>query len=151
MAKTEPCVLTAMCMVEDGEMVLVQDRCKPDWPGINFPGGHVEPGESFVKAAEREVFEETGLTVRDLRLCGLKQFTSRSGDYRYIVLFFKTSAFSGELRSSCEGRVFWVKKSEVRSMTLADGFESMLDIFESDDLSENYWYTENGEFTYKNL
>ena len=36
-----------MCMIYDGEKVLVQERVKADWPGITFPGGHVERGESF--------------------------------------------------------------------------------------------------------
>ncbi len=48
MARKETCVLTNMCMICDGDMVLVQDRKNPDWPGITFPGGHVEMGESFV-------------------------------------------------------------------------------------------------------
>ena len=41
------------------------------WRGISFPGGHVEPGESFYESAVREAKEETGLTVRDLKFCGV--------------------------------------------------------------------------------
>ena len=48
MARRETVVLTNMCMVYDGEgNMLVQDRLNPEWPGVTFPGGHVEPGESF--------------------------------------------------------------------------------------------------------
>ena len=36
-------ILTNMCMVYDNNgNILVQDRVSKDWPGINFPGGHVE-------------------------------------------------------------------------------------------------------------
>ena len=42
-------------MVRDGDRVLVIDRKKEDWPGITFPGGHVEAGESFTEAVIREV------------------------------------------------------------------------------------------------
>ncbi len=50
MARRETVVLTNMCMVYDGEgNMLVQDRLNPEWPGVTFPGGHVEPGESFTK------------------------------------------------------------------------------------------------------
>ena len=61
MAREEVCILTNMCMVYDENRILVQDRMNPDWPGITFPGGHVEPKESFVESVIREVKEETGL------------------------------------------------------------------------------------------
>ena len=61
---TERCELTNLCMITDAEnRILVQDRTDPSWPGICFPGGHVEPGESFVASVIREVQEETGLTI----------------------------------------------------------------------------------------
>ena len=74
MGKLERVELTNMCMICDGTRVLVQDRKNPNWPGITFPGGHVEQGESFVDSVIREVKEETGLDVTDLRLCGIKQY-----------------------------------------------------------------------------
>ncbi|MFZ1540441.1 MAG: NUDIX domain-containing protein, partial [Enterococcus aquimarinus] len=69
MARSEAAVFTNMCMVynEQGQ-ILVQDRKKQDWPGITFPGGHVEKGESFVGSVIREVKEETGLTIQSPQL-----------------------------------------------------------------------------------
>ena len=54
MAREEKCVSTNMCMVYDGNRILVQDRMNPNWPGITFPGGHIEPKESFVESVIRE-------------------------------------------------------------------------------------------------
>lgn len=54
MAREEKCVLTNMCMVYDGNRILVQDRMNLNWPGITFPGGHIEPKESFVESVIRE-------------------------------------------------------------------------------------------------
>ena len=54
MAREEKCVLTNMYMVYDGNRILVQDRMNPKWPGITFPGGHIEPKESFVESVIRE-------------------------------------------------------------------------------------------------
>ena len=70
--------LCNMCMISDREgRVLVQNRLpKPTnpWSGLTFPGGHVEPGETVVASVIREVREETGLTVSDLRSCGYIQW-----------------------------------------------------------------------------
>ena len=142
MAREEVCILTNMCMVYDGNHILVQDRLDPKWPGLTFPGGHVESKESFVDSVIREVKEETGLDIANVQLCGVKQFTHREGKYRYIVFFYKTNTYSGELKSSEEGNVFWIDKSALKDYVLADGFESMFEVFDNDNLTENYWWLE---------
>lgn len=151
MAKKETCILTNMCMVYEGDRILVQDRRDPQWPGITFPGGHVEPGESFVESVIREVREETGLEIADVRLCGIKQWTQENGEYRYIVFFFKTDRFSGTLRDSAEGRVFWIDKKELSNYVLADGFDRMFSVFDNDSLSENYFWFADDQWHAKNL
>ena len=105
MSRTEKVEFTNMCMVCDGNRVVVIDRKKQDWPGVTFPGGHVEPGEAFSDAVIREVQEETGLNIRSPQLCGIKDWCENQ--CRYVVLFYKTTHFEGELRSSSEGQVWW--------------------------------------------
>ena len=151
MSRAEQVILTNLCMVYDhAGNILVQDRLDPDWPGICFPGGHVEPGESFVESVIREVWEETGLTIENPRLCGTKQFQTRKGE-RYVVFFYKTDTFSGELRSSDEGKVFWIPRADLPNYTLCEDFEDMVRVFEEDALSEFYYYTENGDWKLKLL
>ena len=151
MARKETCVLTNMCMVYDGDRILVQDRRDPKWSGVTFPGGHVEPGESLVESAIREVKEETGLDISNVRLCGVRQWTRENGEYRYLVFFFKTDTFSGTLRSSEEGEMFWIDKKDLKTYPLADGFEGMFEVFDREDLSENYWYLDQGQWQEKNI
>ena len=151
MSRSEKAIFTNLCMVyNDAGNILVQDRKDPDWPGLCFPGGHVEPGESFVESAIREVWEETGLTIQKPKLCGTKQFETENGE-RYVVFFYKTNRFSGTLKSSDEGEVFWISKEDLHKYTLCDDFESMIKVFESDELSEFYYYKEDGGWKLKLL
>ena len=144
MAEMENAIFTNMCMVYDGAgNILVQNRRNTNWPGITFPGGHVEHGESFSGSVIREVKEETGLDIQRPVLCGVKQFQTKE-DARYVVLFYKTDRFSGMLRSSEEGDVFWIKRSELETYSLADDFEKMLEVFESSEISEFYYSKCNG-------
>ena len=145
MARMEEVELTNMCMVCDGKgNVLVQNK-KGDrtWHGWNFPGGHVEQGEFVTPSVIREVREETGLTIENPKLCGIKEFQKEQDGKRFIVFLYAASRFSGELRSSDEGDVFWYPLSELkRSKELADGFSEMLPVFTSDEISEVF-YTNN--------
>ena len=150
MDRTERVELTTLCMVYRGEEILLQNRVKTDWRGYCFPGGHVEPGESFVESVIREVWEETGLTIENPKLCGTKQFQTRKGE-RYVVFFYKTDRFSGNLKSSDEGEVFWIPRTDLHKYTLCDDFPDMVRVFEEDDLSEFYYYTENGDWKLKLL
>ena len=151
MSKPEMAIFTNLCMIyDDAGNILVQNRCDPSWPGICFPGGHVEPGESFVDSVIREVWEETGLTIENPILCGTKQFPTGDGA-RYVVLFYKTNRFHGELKSSDEGEVFWIPRDKLSQYQLVDDFESMVKVFEREELSEFYYFKENGEWKLKLL
>mgnify|MGYP003213543991 CR=1 FL=1 len=79
MSRTENVELTVLCLIEDGDKILLQNRVKKDWRGYALPGGHVKPGESFVDAVIREMKEETGLKILDPRLVGVKQFPLENG------------------------------------------------------------------------
>ena len=152
MSRMEEVELTNMCMICDGRgNVLVQDKKNnPYWQGWNFPGGHVEPGESFVESVIREVREETGLTIENPILCGTKQFQTKE-NARYVVLFYKANRFSGELKSSDEGEVFWIPRNTLEQYVLADDFMDMIKVFEEINLSEFYYYKESGDWKMKLL
>ena len=104
MERAEKVILTNLCMIQDGTKVLVQDKVGKGADGIIFPGGHVEEHEAVVDSVIREMKEETGLTIENPKLCGIKEWVNEDGT-RYIVFLFKTDKFSGELTSSEEGFV----------------------------------------------
>ena len=144
MSRTEQVELTTLCMVYRGEELLLQNRVKTDWRGYCFPGGHVEPGESILDSVVREMKEETGLTIRSPHLCGIKQFPIDGG--RYLVFFFKTDSFEGELISSDEGAVEWIaRKNLLRIHTVSD-FMDMLKVFDRDELTEFQYVVEDDKW-----
>ena len=145
MPRTERVEFTNKCMIYDGDKVLAQDKVSKTWGGAIFPGGHVEKGESFTDAVIREVYEETGLTISCPRLCGIKDWMNEDGS-RYVVLLYKTDKFTGELRSSEEGEIFWVTLDEFRRLNLAHEMEKMLEVFLNEDLSEMCYLRENDKW-----
>ena len=146
--------LTTLCYIEKDDAYLMLHRVKKEndinkdkWIGI---GGHFENAESPEECLLREVKEETGLDIDNPQLCGSKQFQDKE-DNRYVVLFYKTNHFSGQLKSSDEGEVFWIPRSELQNYNLSVDFMDMVKIFESDELSEFYYYKEDDTWRFKIL
>lgn len=146
--RTEICELTMLCLIRQGDSILLQNRVKKDWAGYTLPGGHVEIGESFVDACVREMREETGLTVLNPRLCGLKQFPNNGT--RYIVFLFKADEFTGELRSSDEGKMEWVPLDKLGQYHTVSDLQELLDVMLREDLNE-FQYIVNGDEWIVNL
>ena len=97
-------------------------------------------------AAIRETREETGLTIENPTLCGVKQFPAK-GNARYVVFFYKADRYTGNLQSSDEGEVFWLPRQQLSEYHLVEDFMDMLKVFESDTLNEFQYYQEdNGEW-----
>ena len=145
MNRTENVELTVLCLIEDGDKILLQNRIKNDWRGYALPGGHVESGESFVDAVIREIKEETGLTILDPRLVGVKQFPLENG--RYLVLLFKAAQWFGELRSSEEGQMEWIKYSDLQAVKMADDFDDLLKVMTTPELTEFQYLVSGDKWT----
>lgn len=144
MHQPEQVIFSNMCMIESDGNVVVQERVDPHWPGVVFPGGHVEKGETFSQAVIREIREETGLTIRNPRLCGVKHWHDHG--VRHMVLLYKTSEYEGELASSEEGRVWWMPLKDFPSAPLASGMATMLRLFLEEDLSEYSFLVQGDEW-----
>ena len=145
MSKTELVELTNLCLIHRGDDLLLQKRVKKDWLGWAIPGGHVEPGESVVDSVIREMKEETGLIIKNPKLCGIKQFPIEGG--RYLVFLFETEDFEGELRSSEEGEMGWIPRSQLCNYKTVDDLDTLLDVMLSPSLTEFQYLVDGDDWT----
>lgn len=141
MGRTETVELTTLCLICRGDEILLQNRVKDDWRGYALPGGHVEPGESIVESVIREMKEETGLTIRKPKLCGIKQFPIEDG--RYLVFLFKADSFEGAIHSSQEGEMSWVRRQDISQISTVADLEKLIDVMEQGDLTEFQYVIED--------
>ncbi len=137
MEHTERVILTNMCMIRSGTKVLVEEKVGKDAGGIIFPGGHVEDGEPITDSVIREMREETGLTIERPKLCGVKEWINPDGS-RYVVFLFTADRFTGELRSSEEGRVFWLEQDQVLESNWIWHMDGLMKIMADGEYTEMY-------------
>ena len=137
MEHTERVILTNMCMIRSGTKVLVEEKVGKDAGGIIFPGGHVEDGEPGTDSGIREMQEETGLTMERPKLCGVKEWINPDGS-RYVVFLFTADRFTGELRSSEEGRVVWLEQHQVLESNWIWHMDGLMKIMADGEYTEMY-------------
>jgi len=142
MERAERVILTNLCMIVDGTKILVQDKVGKGADGIILPGGHVEEHEPIVDSVIREMKEETGLDIRNPRLCGVKEWINEDGS-RYVVFLFRAEKFSGELVSSDEGRVFWMEKEDVLKSRWIWHMDCLMKILADGEFTELYLDPDN--------
>jgi ADP-ribose pyrophosphatase YjhB (NUDIX family) len=131
-ARPELCV---GAIVVVSERLLLVQRARPPGEGQwSIPGGRVESGETMAAAVEREVLEETGLSVVTGELVGWAERLGRG--YHFVIFDFRAEpAYQGELPDAVEMRaglpevtpgddaraVAWVAGDELESLELVDG------------------------------
>lgn len=99
-------------IIRDGEVLLIRRNCPPALHEITVPGGKKELNESLLDAVRREIFEETGLTIKTPRLKGLISNGVEGVPNEVLTCYFLTNDFEGELRSSSEGDLLWCDITE---------------------------------------
>ncbi len=119
--------MQTMCHILDGNKILlkmaVRGVSKGKW---NAPGGKIEDGETPERCAIREVYEETGLKIRNLFDHGVMNFyLGGSNEVTITVHLFSTKEFDGSIKSTDEGEVRWFNLDEIP-------LEDMWD-------DDNYW------------
>ena len=138
MDKSQKVILTCMCQISNGDEILVLEKVSKNYSGVTFPGGHVEENEIITDAVVREVFEETGLHIKNPIMCGMYDWINEDRT-RYFVFLYKANEFYGELQSSAEGVVKWIKRDDFLHEKLAQGMETVYRIINCEYISECFY------------
>ncbi|MEK4564682.1 8-oxo-dGTP diphosphatase [Alkalihalobacillus sp. FSL R5-0424] len=124
--------LYTLCIVqnEKKEILLINRPDKLGFPGYIGPGGKVDFPESLTEGVIREVWEETGLHVRDLEYKGLEEHSDPDKGTRYMVFNYLATSFEGELlENPPEGDLHWVSIEEAFNLPMQWWFKRRLELF----------------------
>lgn len=112
-------------IIIDGDRVVLVKRGRPPLMGKwSLPGGLLEIGETLRTCAEREVREETGLTVEIGELLGVFDRVVPDADghiqYHYVLIDFLCRRITGELCAGDDAdEVRWFAAQDLLALGLA--------------------------------
>ena len=106
-ATVRPKVGIGVCVLSPDHpgCVLLGQRLAKTAAGVGtwaLPGGHLEHGESWAACAEREVLEETGLNIKNVRVGTIMNVVDAPTNYHYVVMFMVGDAAAGATPVNCE-------------------------------------------------
>lgn len=128
--------LSTLCYVRHNARTLMLYRNKKaddvhlgKWNGL---GGKFAAGETPEECVIREVFEESGLSVKNPRLHGIMTFPEFRAGEDWYVFIFTASKFEGQLQPSAEGQLEWIDDDRLLTLSLWEGDKIFLEWLRQD-------------------
>ena len=72
--------------------------------------------------------EETGLELKNLEFVGVYEWNIIKDHIRHLAILYKTKDYSGELISSNEGKMLWIKPENVNKYKQSTDFDKILEL-----------------------
>jgi ADP-ribose pyrophosphatase len=118
-------------VIHEGRILLVKRASSPGKGFWAIPGGLVELGETVREAAEREILEETGISVRAKEAFYIFDFIDRDSGgkikYHYIIIDFLADYLGGEPKAADDvSDARWVAPDEAAALNLSPTTRKLL-------------------------
>lgn len=119
-------IQSTLCYIERDNKTLMMHRVKKENDmhegKYNGVGGKLEAGETPQECAIREIYEETGLSVKDPDFKGMITFPKLGKKQEdWVVYIFRVINFSGELIDCNEGNLEWIETDKLMDLNLWEG------------------------------
>ncbi|MCD6547367.1 MAG: 8-oxo-dGTP diphosphatase [Nanoarchaeota archaeon] len=112
----------------------------------NGIGGKIENGESIIEALKREVYEETGLKIKNAKLRGILNFPKFKDGEWWRVYVFTSKDFNGNIKRKCnEGTLEWVPTNKLLNLNLWEDDKYFIPLLEEDNFFVATFYYKNGK------
>tara|TARA_B100000902_G_scaffold376163_1_gene406902 strand:+ start:464 stop:928 length:465 start_codon:yes stop_codon:yes gene_type:complete len=128
--------ISTLCYINNGHKTLMLHRVKKKndihegkWNGL---GGKLESGESPEECVIREVYEESGLIIKNPNLRGIMTFPKFDDIDDWLVFLYTATDFNGDLIESNEGVLKWINNNKILNLNLWEGDKIYLDWLNQD-------------------
>lgn len=142
--------LATLCYVRRAGKTLMIHRIKKandmhqgKWNGL---GGKLDPGETPEECAIREIYEESGLKVRNPLLKGFITFPGFANEEDWYTFIFVITEFEGVLADSAEGYLEWISNDHLLELNLWEGDRIFLPWLDQPGFFSGKFIYKNGQF-----
>ena len=129
-------IQSTLCYLERNDCYLMLHRVKKKndinhdkWIGV---GGKLEDRESPEDCMKREIFEETGLSVRTWAYRGIVTFVSDAAETEYMHLYLVTD-WEGDVKECDEGVLEWIRKRDLLALPMWEGDRIFLELLQREE------------------